>query len=560
MAFFDRTTSFPPISEIVQVPQIVIVDLTGPNITFGTAPGAACVIGEFVAGSFVPTEVVSPADITSQYTGNAKVYPYLSQDAGGIQNGGQASFNGNGYIQLISKTFRRLIIQRVDHEAVTTDGGTTKAALQVTVTVAAADQDGLGNTIRDIVIPGGTRFGDNANFGSATKVFAASGNFTIPKGSALTSNAITVSIPCFPVKVVEPVVSTAANSLTSVIDPVLPNVAATTAITAITNASALWPSGVGTTLSARVESQYSAAIGKTLPNNTPMSAIVITWAARRSPIIRPILAQNAIDSSNSGRARIACVAAEPAAGTSSSAASAAKTAALGLAASDNYVQPADRVIICFPLAKLIVQDLGNIKVTINSDGWMAVTLNNFPEEYNPGSRNPYIQAITELEDAFVANPLVKQDYANFIQAGVCALYRDNTVGWQFQQGVTAANPASFPTRAPIKRRRMADLVQDTLAQLAAPYNKLPATTDRRDSFNSEIITFLDGLLSPQLPAAQRINGYLVDEKGGNTPDLNKLGVFVTNVYVQLLPTMDYIVFVTQIGETVTIPVSTPAAA
>lgn len=560
MAFFDRTTSFPPISEIVQVPQIVIVDLTGPNITFGTSPGAACCIGEFVAGTFVPTEVTSPADITSQYTGDGKVYKYFSQDASGIQNGGQASYNGNGYIQLISKTFRRLVLLRVDHEAVTLDGGTVKATLSVTLTVAASDQDGSGNTGRDIVIPGGLRFGDNASFASALKVFAASGNVTIPKGTALTSNQVTVQVPCFPVKVVEPVVATAIASITSVIDAVLPNVAATTTITAVTNSTALWPSGVGTTLSARVESQYSAAIGKTLPTNTPMSAIVITWAARRSPIIRPILVQNAIDSSNSGRARIACVAAEPAAGVTSTQASAAKTAAIGLAASDNYVQPADRAIICFPASKLIVQDLGNIKITINSDGWMAVTLNNFPEEYNPGARNPYIQAITELEDAFVANPFTKQDYTNLRAAGVSTLYRDNTVGWQFQDGVTAANSASFPTRVPIKRRRMADLIQDTLAQLAGPYNKLPATTDRRDSFNSEIITFLDGLLSPNLPAAQRINAYLVDEKGGNTQPLNSQGIFVTNVYVQLLPTMDYIVFVTQIGETVTIPVSTPAAA
>lgn len=562
MAFFLRTLTFPPLNQITAVPQIVVIDQTGPTISFGTNPGAACLVGEFIAGLFVPTEVTSQQDIVGQYTADGTIYRYLSQDGAStpVQNGAQVGWNGNGLLQLLKKVFQRLILVRVDHEAVTTDGGTTKAALQLTVTVAAVDQDGSSNTNKDIVIPAGARFGDNAVFGTATKVFALSGNVTIPKGTALITNAVTIAAPCFPVKVVEPVVSTTAASINTVIDAALPNVAATTTITAVTNASALWPQGVGTTLALRVENMYLAAIGKTKPTNTPSSDIVILWAARRSSTIRQALVQNAVDSSNEcSTGRIACVAADPAANATSGAASAAVTAAIGLAGADGYAQPADRAIICFPQSKVFVPDFG-IKVTINSDGWMASTLANFAEEINPGAANPYIQAIVELEDAFVANPLSKTAHTNLIAGGVAALYRDNNVGWQFMQGVTAASPIAYPTRVPIKRRRMADLIQAGTAQLAAPYQKGPATIDLVDTFVGSLQSFLESYKSTDLPAAQRIVDYFIDEKSGNTQALNALGVYVFMVYVRTLASMDYIVFPTQIGETVTIPTSVAAAA
>lgn len=561
MSFFLRVRTFPPLNQIVAVPQIVVIDRTGPTISFGTKQGAACLVAEFTAGLFVPNEVFTQQDVISQYTGDGKVYPYFSQDGSTtpVQNGTGVRWNGNGMLALLSKTFQRLILQRVDHEAVTTDQGTTKATLSITVTVAASDQDGSGNTGKDIVIPAGFRFGDSA-FGSATRAFGASGNTTIPKGTALTSNQVTVQVPCFPIRVIEPVVATAIAAITTVIDAVLPNVAAGTTITAVTNATTLWPQGVGTTLALRLESLYPIAIAKTLPSNAPMDSIVILWSARRAQTIRQALATNAISSAEMCKTgRMVCVSADPAASASSADASAAITAAIGLASSDNYVQPADRVIICFPHSKIFVPDFG-FKVTVNSDSWMATTLANFAEEVNPGAANAYIQAIVELEDAFVANPLLKTAHAALIAGGVAALYHDTDVGWQFMNGVTAANPAAFPTFVPIKRRRMADLVQAGIAQLASPYLKGPATTENVDAFVASTIAFLETLKSTDLPAAQRINDYLVDEKSGNTQALNSQGVFIYKFYVQLLPSQDYMVFDTQIGETVVIPTSVAAAA
>lgn len=554
--FFLRRTSLPTLQEITAVPQIVVVDQTGPTVFLGTAPGLCCIVGEFTKGSLAgPVEVTSGGQQASLY--GPVCYPYFSQDGTGIQNGLQASYNGNGNLQLLSRTFKRLAICRVDHEAVTTDGGTTKAQLSVTVTFAASDQDGASHTLRDTLIPAGTRFGSANTFAGSTRVFATSGDFTIPKGTTLTTNAVTVAINCFPIVVIEPVVATAIAAIVFVLDAVLPNVATTTTVTAVTNATTLWPNGTGTTLSARVESQYPKAINQTLPGNGITADIVHIWSARRSSALRIALANNAVASGAMGRGRTTSVAADPATAATIAGAAAATTAAIGLAAADGYAQPdtAQRVFIAFPQSKILVPDFGNIKVTIDSTGRMASTISNFPEEVNPGASNDFIQDIVELEDAYLVAPLVKQDYANLIAAGVCALYQDRVAGWQWMQGVTAANSVSFPTRTPIKRIRMADTIDDSLGDIAAPFLKQPATTERVDSLVSEIVAYLDNLKGVNTPGSQRIVDYKIDPDSGNTAQLQALGIYVILVYVRLLPSMDYIVFQTQIGETVTIPVT-----
>lgn len=560
MAFFLRTITVPPLNQILAVPQIVVVDLTGPTIILGTQPGAACLVAEFVAGPFAPTEMTSDSQYRAIYTANGTIYPYLSQGATGIQNGLQSSYEGNGGLQLLGKTFQRLILTRVDHEALTTDAGTTKAVLTLTLTVSVNDQDGASHTNKPLVIPAGYRFGSSSTFGASTRVFATSGNTTIPQGTTLTSNQVTVTVNCFPIVVVEPVVATAIAAIANVLDAAIPNADPATTITAVNNATALWPSGTGTTLAARVASQYPAAINSTQPNAIPLTAITVIWAARRTSAIRQALAANANSSSSNGPARVACVSADPSAGTTAIQAAAATTAAIGLASADAYPQPADRVIICFPQHQIVVPDFGGIAVTINLDGMMAVTLSNFPEEMNPGAANQFIQAITAPEAAFVANPLAKQDYANLIAGGVCALYFDRQAGWQFINGVTAANSVLYPTRTPIKRRRMADFIEDTLADIAAPYLKQPSTTDRQEAFVLEIETFLGSLKSVNDLSQQRIVDYLVDDVSGNTTAQLALGIFVVKVYVQLLASMDYIMFLATIGETVTIPTSVAAAA
>ncbi len=550
MPFILRRRTVPSLAEMVAVPQTVIVDATGPAIPIGEGSGAACIVAEFVKGSFLPTEPGSDGNLKALF--GDTVFPYFSQGSSGIQNGTQVQWEGNGLIHLTKRKFKRLVVTRVDTEAVTADAGTTKGALTVTVTVAAVDQDGSSNTNKDIVIPAGTRFGSASTFAASTRVMATSGDYTIAKGTALTANAVAVSIPCFPVVVVEPVVATAIAAIAFVLDAVLPNVAVTTTITAVNNATTLWPPGTGTTLALRLQYQYLRAIEKTVPSNDVTADITAIWAARRTATIRQALETNVVTSSESGRGRVACVSADPAAGTDATAAQNAKTAAIGLVASDGYAQPADRMVVTFPQVGVKVSDLGDIVVYINGDGTMASTINNFPEEFNPGAVNEFIQGIDSVEPAFQNNPLSKTDYANLLAAGVSPIQKDRTVGWWFVDGRTAAPRATQPTRFTIKRRRMADLVQDSIGTITAPYSKGPASTERRNAYVGEIDAYLMGLKSPNQPDQQRIYDYFLDEKSGNSNDLEALGIFVLLVYVRILNSMDTILVKTQIGESVVV--------
>src|SRR5262245_18004419 len=107
MPFVLRRTTDPTLAEITAIPQIVIIDKTGPAIRLGVSNLATCLVGEFLKGPFAPTEPTSVGELENLYGGFSAL---LSQDAAGVQNGGGAAWNGNGMAQLKGKKFRRLVI------------------------------------------------------------------------------------------------------------------------------------------------------------------------------------------------------------------------------------------------------------------------------------------------------------------------------------------------------------------------------------------------------------------------------------------------------------------
>lgn len=599
MAFVLRATEIPSLARLTEVSQIVIVDKTGPAIPIGGRAGVACLVGEFLKGPFTTREVTSLGDILSAYGAFSAL---LSQSISGatiVQDGGGQRFEGNGMLQLIGRQFLRLALQRVDTRMTTTDGGATNAYAKFTVKVGADDLDGT-DTNKDIVIPAGTRFADAA-LTSATGVIALAQDVLIPKGTATTlsagdrvvvvaANTLTSNADgahTYDPDSTDPKTGASAffvkgaalgsGLLTTPIDVSLPNVSSDTVIRAsggdtagVTNAggaTAIFAAGTAAlTLSKKIDSLYAAAIDKTRPSTgTAASDITVIWAARRgktATTVRTPLVQNAIDSSSEGRGRVAVVSG-PRVGDATdvtdgygdaSTVSAAKTEVDDVTTAESPGR-VDRKFVTFPYNDVFESDLGQL-VTISPDGFLASTLSNFPEEKNPGARNDFIQAIQQLQEAFRLSPLTRTDYVNFKASGVAALRKDRSVGWWFQDGVTSVDPVEEQTRAPIKRRRMADFIQDTLAAIGAKYSKEPATTERVDQLLGEMEAFLSGLKSPPNPAQQRIEDYSIDGTSGNTPSLTALGIFTFLVKVRLLASMDTIVFATTIGETVTVTQTT----
>jgi hypothetical protein len=131
--------------------------------------------------------------------------------------------------------------------------------------------------------------------------------------------------------------------------------------------------------------------------------------------------------------------------------------------------------------------------------------------------------------------------------GIAALRIDRTAGPIFQSGITTSLTSGEKN---INRRRMADFLEDSLSQRLVQFSKLPLTQSLKDTMVGETDAFLASLLSANNPPAQRINGYLIDDKSGNTPTLEAQGIFVIIVKVRTLATSDFIVLTASVGESV----------
>jgi hypothetical protein len=141
------------------------------------------------------------------------------------------------------------------------------------------------------------------------------------------------------------------------------------------------------------------------------------------------------------------------------------------------------------------------------------------------------------------------EYTALRAAGIVALRIDRTAGAIYQSGITTSLTSGEKN---INRRRMADFIEDSLAERLVQFSKLPQTQQLKDGAVGESEAFLADLRSINNPSAQRIDAYQVDDKSGNTPALSAKGIYVIIARVRLTPTSDFIVIQAEIGENVVI--------
>ena len=185
-----------------------------------------------------------------------------------------------------------------------------------------------------------------------------------------------------------------------------------------------------------------------------------------------------------------------------------------------------------------------------ADLWLASVLANTAPEENPGQvGEPYSTLLAGIAD-FQSNLSIKLGMAEYIAlkaAGVCGLRDDVEDGWVFQSGVTTSLTSGLE---PISRRRMADFLQDSMARAANRHAKKKGTQARKDAVMTELVTFLDGLVSAGNPDAARIADFSMDDKSGNTPALTASNIYVIQSKVKLLGDLGTIVLQTDIGASV----------
>lgn len=307
---------------------------------------------------------------------------------------------------------------------------------------------------------------------------------------------------------------------------------------------------------AAIDAAYAAAIDATLNSNAESRRTNLIVSSRQSNAIRTLLRQNAIQASSEGLSgRIAVV--RPPLGTTTRAQARSTTAQPGVGAYRNQ-----RVIYAYPGAAMYVPQVASRGlaggdgftvdgiVDVGFDFWVASCCSQLPPEENPGQATDYMTGIMSVERG---NPDVQDmrigDYEAFKAAGIAALRIDDGVPIM-QSGVTSVDPAVYPNLKNIARRRMADYIQDSVAPRLKAYIKKTNTRERRAVIFSEVNGFMDGLLSRNNPASQRIDSYLLDAKSGNTVNSLAAGMFRLKLKAKTLSSLDNIIFDTEIGENV----------
>lgn len=305
---------------------------------------------------------------------------------------------------------------------------------------------------------------------------------------------------------------------------------------------------------AQIDAQYLIALAATLDINSVSKLTNLSWSARQSNSIRRALRQNALDASAGGcQGRLAII--RPPLGTT-------KTVAKSGVAEPGVGPYRDqRVVYTYPGVATNVPRIGQLglsggvgftangTVDIGSDGFLASVCSQLPPEENPGQDTGFLGQVLSLESSPNAQGFQIGDYTQFKAAGICAPIVDAGQA-SFQSGVTSVDPALFPQLKNIARRRMADFIQDSLGQSLKTQGKKLNKKVRRDLVSGLIRTFMRGLMGLTNPQQQRIAGFTLDDKSGNTGTSIGKGMYRLILNARTLNSLDSIVLQTTIGEQV----------
>jgi len=215
----------------------------------------------------------------------------------------------------------------------------------------------------------------------------------------------------------------------------------------------------------------------------------------------------------------------------------------------------DRVAYNYPAVKTLVPAIAAVGtaggagftadgiVTVGSDGFMASVCSQLAPEENPGQQTDFLGAVVALEDE--AAGLTMADYINFKAAGICAPRIDDGEV-SFQSGVVNVDPLTYPNRKNVARRRMADYIQDSLANRAKAFSKKLQTERRRLAVTSEQVAWLEGLKK-----GERIESYAVDTTRNTATTMAK-GLWYIKHSVRTISSFESIVVESEVGESVVI--------
>ena len=311
---------------------------------------------------------------------------------------------------------------------------------------------------------------------------------------------------------------------------------------------------------AALDALYSAAIDTLLDEEDPARSINILWTARKSTNNRTKLKTHVLAASAIGIGRTCCIAPELDITKATALATVGGNTSPGVGATRDQ-----RVFYSWPPAlSFIPEAVGILLATADGkttdqgdldipyDGYLASVLSNLAPERNPGEATTTTRAAQASVLGIGRNvPTLNINSYKFLKSkGIAGLRIDRKAGPIIQSGITSSLIAGEKN---IARIRMADFIEDSIADRLVELAKQPLTESLKDTILTETTEFLEGLLSIDNLASQRISGFNpVDGVSGNTDAALAKGIYVIIIQVRTLASADHITIQTEIGEGVVI--------
>lgn len=334
-------------------------------------------------------------------------------------------------------------------------------------------------------------------------------------------------------------VGTALNTVTVLADP------ADFATLVVNNASAL----TAPLTEPQMDNAYIAAMNATLDPKHSTREANFSFSSRRSDAIVREGLSNAIAATSDGLLARKFISGDPLSTTI--AGSIANVAQFAGPLSDRLFYVTKGLKVRVPEIAALGAASGGLGftddgiITVRPDGPLMSVCAQLPPENNPGQSTALIEDFFEV-DSF-GETLDRQAYEAWKRNGIVAPRVDRQSGTVFQSGVTTSTD---PARETIARRKMADFIQDTAAELLNPFAKQLSKQARRDQIRGLWEGFLKGLEAEHNPNLARIVSATVDDgiNAGNTPEVLSKGVYYLETRVRTLSSLDDIVVRTEIGE------------
>ena len=517
MAYVTRISGRDIVDNDYNIEGSYIVEIAGPTTVQGVGTGVCAIVGEFLKGpTDEPVEIFSSEDLINTFGGWSDYSnPGFSNVTGSESIDPSATAGvteGNGYLSIYGKKYPRLFICRVDDSVATCD---------LTLSGAIA-----------LTIPAGATIADD----DASNIFAFCDDLVIEAADYVSGSVTFKDVPLRRVKG-----TTLTPTLTQLPDLVNILTAADQETDAVEFTSVTL--GAVTDLTqAEIESRYSDAIDLLDIDDVDFNKINIVWTARHTANIYGYLKTNAVDASSKNYAG-RCYVVSPEVGSDKT----AIQGSTGVAVGNTSICRFDR---CWFAGTEIEQNFPFITADpikeLSMDSTLVSRVASLPPEYNPAQIDDgWATWIVGLGGNFKS--LKKADYVAFRAKGICAINMDPSFGAQVQSGVTSVDPAVYPTKRNIARRRIADYITGSLAQYAAQYKSKPYSKKNYNNLCLGVENLLYGLVRDE-----RIAGYTSDYLTGNTADKVAQGIVTIILKVRTLSSMDFITFKAEIGETVEI--------